>query len=141
MIRMGAKESNIFKACQIRATQLKARLWRQNSGISWAGKATRVEKNGQYTLKIGDVIIRNGYALRSGFPGISDGGGYCMVTVTPDMVGKQLPVVLQVETKADGAVTDEQRKFIKHIRGVGGMAGVARSSDDVDRIVKGEVCD
>lgn len=138
---MGAKESNIFKACQLRACALGARLWRQNSGISWAGKATRVEKNGQYALKIGDVIIRNGYALRSGFPGISDGGGYCMVTVTPDMVGHSLPVVLQVETKADTGVTDEQRKFIKHIRGVGGMAGVARSADDVDRIVKGEVCD
>lgn len=138
---MAAKESNIFKACQIRATELGARLWRQNSGISWAGKATRVEKNGQYTLKTGDVIIRNGYAMRSGFPGISDGGGYCMVTVTPEMVGQSLPVVLQIETKADCAVTDEQRKFIKHIRGVGGRAGIARSADDVDRIVRGEVCD
>ncbi|QHJ82434.1 MAG: hypothetical protein [Bacteriophage sp.] len=138
---MAAKESNIFKACQIRATELGARLWRQNSGISWAGKAIRVEKNGQYALKTGDVIIRNGCALRSGFPGISDGGGYCMVTVTPEMVGQQLPVVLQVETKADGGVTDEQRKFIKHIRGVGGRAGIARSSDDVDRIVNGEMVD
>lgn len=138
---MAAKESNIFKSCQIRATELGARLWRQNSGISWAGKATRVEKNGQYALKTGDVIIRNGYALRSGFPGISDGGGYCMVTVTPEMVGQSLPVVLQVETKADGAVTDEQRKFIAHIRKVGGRAGVARHQDDVDRIVKGDVCD
>lgn len=138
---MGAKESNIFKACQIRATELGARLWRQNSGISWAGKATRVEKNGQYTLKTGDVIIRNGYALRSGFPGISDGGGYCMVTVTPEMVGQSLPVVLQVETKADGAVTDEQRKFIAHIRKVGGRAGIARHQDDVDRIVNGEMVD
>lgn len=138
---MGAKESNIFKECQIRATQLKARLWRQNSGISWAGKATRVEKNGQYTLKIGDVIIRNGYALRSGFPGISDGGGYCMVTVTPEMVGQSLPVVLQVETKADGAVTDEQRKFIAHVRSVGGRAGIALCADDVDRIIAGERLD
>lgn len=138
---MGAKESNIFKACQIRASALGARLWRQNSGISWAGKATRVDKNGQYPLKIGDVIIRNGYALRSGFPGISDGGGYCMVTVTPEMVGQSLPVVLQVETKADTGVTDEQRKFIAHVRSVGGRAGVARSAGDVDRIVSGEIVD
>lgn len=138
---MAAKESNIFKACQIRATELGARLWRQNSGISWAGKTTRVEKNGQYTLKTGDVIIRNGYALRSGFPGISDGGGYCMVTVTPEMVGQSLPVVLQIETKADGAVTDEQRKFISHIRKVGGRAGIARHQDDVDGIIAGVICD
>lgn len=138
---MAAKESNIFKACQIRATELGARLWRQNSGISWAGKATRVEKNGQYALKTGDVIIRNGYAMRSGFPGISDGGGYCMVTVTPEMVGQSLPVVLQVETKADGAVTDEQRKFIAHIRKVGGRAGIARHQDDVDGIIAGVICD
>ncbi len=138
---MGAKESNIFKACQIRATELGARLWRQNSGISWAGKATRVEKNGQYTLKTGDVIIRNGYALRSGFTGISDGGGYCIVTVTPEMVGQSLPVVLQVETKADGGVTDEQRKFIAHVWSVGGRAGVARRADDVDLIIGGEIVD
>lgn len=64
-----------------------------------------------------------------------------MVTVTPEMVGQSLPVVLQVETKADGDVTDEQRKFIGHVRGVGGRAGIARCADDVDRIVKGEVCD
>lgn len=64
-----------------------------------------------------------------------------MVTVTPEMVGQSLPVVLQVETKADTGVTDEQRKFIAHVRSVGGMAGIARSADDVDRIVAGELVD
>lgn len=138
---MGAKESNIFKACQIRASKLKARIWRQNSGLSWAGKVQRIEKAGEYHLEAGCIIIRRPQAIMAGFPGISDGGGYCMVTVTPDMVGQSLPVVLQVETKADGAVTDEQRKFIAHVRSVGGRAGIARSADDVDRIVAGELVD
>lgn len=138
---MGAKESNIFKECQIRASKLKARIWRQNSGLSWAGKVQRIEKTGEYTLEAGCIVIRRPQAIRAGFPGISDGGGYCMVTVTPEMVGSELPVVLQVETKADGAVTDEQMKFIAHVRSVGGKAGIVRCADDVDRIVKGEVCD
>lgn len=138
---MAAKESNIFKACQIRASKLGSRLWRQNSGLSWAGKVQRIEKTDEYLLEAGCIVIRRPQAIMAGFPGISDGGGYCMVTVTPEMVGQSLPVVLQVETKADGGVTDEQRKFIKHIRGVGGRAGIARSADDVDRIVNGEIVD
>lgn len=138
---MGAKESNIFKECQIRASKLGARLWRQNSGISWAGRVQRIEETDDYRLEAGCIVIHRPQAIRAGFPGISDGGGYCMVTVTPEMVGQSLPVLLQVETKADGAVTDEQRKFIAHVRSVGGRAGVARSADDVNRIVKGEVCD
>lgn len=138
---MGAKESNIFKACQIRASKLGARLWRQNSGLSWAGRVQRIENTGDYRLEAGCIVIHRPQAIRAGFPGISDGGGYCMVTVTPEMVGQQLPVVLQVETKADTGVTDEQRKFIAHVRLVGGRAGVARSADDVDRIINGEILD
>ncbi len=138
---MGAKESNIFKECQIRASKLKARIWRQNSGLSWAGKTTRIEKTDLYTLEAGCIVIRRPQAIRAGFPGISDGGGYCLVTVTPEMVGSALPVVLQVETKADSGVTDEQRKFIAHVRSVGGRSGVARCADDVDRIIGGERLD
>lgn len=138
---MGAKESNIFKACQIRASKLGGRLWRQQSGQGWVGRSIIITELERVDVFPGDVVIRKARPFHAGFPGISDGGGYCMVTVTPDMVGQSLPVVLQVETKADGAVTDEQRKFIKHIRGVGGMAGVARSADDVDRIVGGEIVD
>lgn len=138
---MGAKESNIFKDCQLRASKLKARLWRQNSGLSWAGRVQRIEKTDDYRLEAGCIVIHRPQAIRAGFPGISDGGGYCMVTVTADMVGQQLPVVLQVETKADGSVTDEQRKFIAHVRSVGGYAGIARCADDVDRIVSGEIVD
>lgn len=138
---MAAKESNIFKECQIRASKLKARLWRQNSGLLWAGRVQRIEKTDDYRLEAGCIVIHRPQAIRAGFPGISDGGGYCMVTVTPEMVGSALPVVLQVETKANTGVTDEQRKFIAHVRSVGGRAGVARSADDVDRIVKGELCD
>lgn len=138
---MAAKESNIFKACQIRASKLGARLWRQQSGQGWIGRAIVIKEIDRVDVFPGDVVIRKARVFNAGFPGISDGGGYCMVTVTPEMVGQSLPVVLQVETKADGAVTDEQRKFIKHIRGVGGRAGIARSADDVDRIVGGEIVD
>lgn len=138
---MADKESNIFKACQIRATELGARLWRQQSGQGWIGRSIVIKQPVRLDVFPGDVVIRKARVFNAGFPGISDGGGYCMVTITPEMVGQSLPLVLQVETKADGAVTDEQRKFIAHIRKVGGRAGIARSADDVDRIVNGEFCD
>ena len=55
---MGAKESNIFKECQIRASKLKARIWRQNSGLSWAGRVQRIEKADEYYLEAGCIVIR-----------------------------------------------------------------------------------
>lgn len=138
---MGAKESNIFKSCQIRASKLGGRLWRQQSGQGWVGRSIIIKELDRVDVFPGDVVIRKARPFHAGFPGISDGGGYCMVTITAEMVGQSLPVLLQVETKADGAVTDEQRKFIAHVRSVGGRAGIARSADDMERIVAGELVD
>ena len=71
-----------------------------------------------------------------GSPGGSDLIGYRKITITPEMVGMEVPVFAAIEVKtAKGRATAEQKSFIEHIRNAGGIAGVARSVDDAQNIL------
>jgi len=71
-----------------------------------------------------------------GSPGGSDLIGYRRVTVTPEMVGREMPVFAAIEVKtAKGRATKDQLRFIEHIRNAGGIAGVARSVDEARLIL------
>lgn len=73
-------------------------------------------------------LVRYGLAN----PGGADLIGYRTVTITPDMVGKQVAVFTALEVKAPGGthrVTQEQRHFLDTVEAAGGIAGVARSPD------------
>ena len=71
-----------------------------------------------------------------GSPGGSDLIGYRKVTVTPEMVGQEIPVFAAIEVKtAKGRATKDQQRFIEHIRDAGGIAGIARSVDDAKNIL------
>lgn len=134
--------ANQNRQSQLTASKLGARLWRMNVGMGWIGKARKIEKEETVTVYPGDVVIRQARVFRSGIEGMSDGCGLVSVTVTPDMVGKRLAVFLAVEDKqGTGRLTDEQAKFIKAIRALGGRAGVARSDADVAAIIRGEIRD
>lgn len=72
-----------------------------------------------------------GRVVRFGLhPGCPDLIGWRSVTITPDMVGRQVAIFAGVEVKAPGGkhpVTPEQRAFINAITSAGGLAGVARN--------------
>lgn len=71
-----------------------------------------------------------------GSPGGSDLIGYRRVTVTPEMVGKEIPVFAAIEVKtAKGRATKDQLQFLEHIRNAGGVAGIARSVDEARLIL------
>lgn len=71
-----------------------------------------------------------------GSPGGSDLIGYRRVTVTPEMVGTEVPVFAAIEVKtAKGRATEQQKAFIEHIQNAGGLAGVARSVDEANSIL------
>jgi hypothetical protein len=71
-------------------------------------------------------------------PGGSDLIGWTPVTVTPDMVGRQLAVFTAVEVKSQrGAASKPQVNFIDAVTGAGGFAGIARSVADYLAIVRG----
>ena len=71
-----------------------------------------------------------------GSPGGSDLIGYRKVTITPEMVGMEMPVFAAIEVKTPkGRATEHQKAFIEHIRNAGGIAGIARSVDEAKSIL------
>jgi len=70
-------------------------------------------------------------------PGGSDLIGWTSVTVTPDMVGTTVALFTAVEVKTPtGRVTPAQQNFIDQVNKAGGRAGVARSSEDAQLLLK-----
>ncbi|QPC45372.1 VRR-NUC domain-containing protein [Kaustia mangrovi] len=107
-----------------------ARLFRNNTGMGWAGNATRVNPS--------DVLVRNARPLHAGLcTGSSDLIGWRSVLITPDMVGQTVALFTAVEAKGPTArTTTAQRKFIDAVNRAGGLAGLARSVADARNILR-----
>ena len=120
-----------------RASELGARLFRQNSGMGWIGKVERGP--GVKRLNAGDVVVRNARPFHAGFDGLSDLGGWSPVTITSDMVGATIAIYAQVEVKfgADRP-TKEQLAWIEAVKASGGRAGIARNEEDLSEILFGK---
>lgn len=89
---------------------------------------TRLLRNNCGQCQTGDGrVIRYGV----GNPGGSDLIGLHTVTVTPDMVGQKLAVFTAIEVKTPtGRATEQQQRFLVMVKGLGGIAGIARSVQD-----------
>lgn len=68
-------------------------------------------------------------------PGTSDAIGLHCITITPDMVGRQVAVFTAIEAKDRASLTPQQRRFLLMVHSLGGIAGCARSIDDALRII------
>ena len=117
-------EKNIQTQIMIAASQTNATLFRNNVGNGVLGQV--VKQDG------GIFHIIKGRRVQFGLcPGSSDLIGWRTVTVTPEMVGKQIAVFLALEVKTTtGKATAEQENFINAVRAAGGLAGIVRSVDD-----------
>ena len=109
------------------------RVWRQNTGVAWVGDS--------YNWRGRTLIITNARPLYTGLcTGSSDIIGIRRLAVTRNMVGDDVGLFCAVEMKsARGNPTKEQRSFLDCIATFGGLAGVARSVDDAERIIAGEM--
>lgn len=134
-----AGEADFMRRLQMRASELGARLFRQNVGVGWVGQARRYSRPELVRVNPGDVVIRNARPFHAGVPGMSDLGGWVSEVVTPGMVGSTVAIYTQAEVKLDAAVTKEQQAWIEAVRKAGGRAGVARSSEDLSAIIRGAV--
>ena len=68
--------------------------------------------------------------------GSADLIGWRTVTITPDMVGRQLAVFTSIEVKTPtGRVRPEQQAWLSTVNDAGGLAGVARSVSDAHAII------
>ena len=92
---------------------------------------TRLFRNNTGTLK-----DANGRPVQFGLcKGSADLIGWRTVTVTPDMVGTQVAVFLSIEVKTPtGRLRPEQQQWLDAVQAAGGIAGVARSVEDAQRL-------
>ena len=68
--------------------------------------------------------------------GSADLIGWRTVLVTPDMVGTRLAIFTSIEVKTPtGRVKPEQQQWLDAVQAAGGIAGVARSVSDAERLL------
>lgn len=126
-----------MRRCLKRATEMGARLFRNNVGRAWVGNDQKITRSGMYHVEAGSVILGNARPFKAGVPGMSDLIGWMPVEITPDMVGKTLAVYTAVETKTPrGRATAEQKQFLDVVARSGGRAGIARTDGDLDNILR-----
>ena len=134
------KEQNVLKKIMLAVCNGPRRLWRSNAGMAWTGDVfrNRGAKPVTATLAPGDMVIRNPRPFRAGFKGLSDLTGYVSVTIREADVGKKVAVFSAVEVKKPKArgATKEQAAFIDRVKLAGGFAGVARSPEEAETILK-----
>lgn len=129
-------EADVMRRLQIAASQLGARLFRQNVGMAWVGKnPERIDTIRRALVRPGDLILRNARPFHAGVAGMSDLGGWVPVKVTPDMVGKTIAVYAQVEVKLGTRASKEQTAWISAVNSAGGRAGVAHDEIELTKIL------
>lgn len=69
--------------------------------------------------------------------GSADLIGWRTITITPDMVGRQLAVFTSIEVKTPtGRIRPEQHAWLSTVQGAGGIAGIARSIQDANDLLR-----
>lgn len=119
-----------------------SRLFRLNTG---RGYVSQLGPKGVHRLKDGSIHIEAprpialGFGLMSGEPvkGACDLPGWTEIVITPEMVGRTMPVFTSIEAKATegGRVSPDQKNWMAQVQGAGGIAGVARSPEEALQIV------
>lgn len=133
-------EQNLQKLIMIGVSQLlTTKIFRNNVGMGWIGKSKRINTPTTVKLMPGDVIIQNARPLHAGLcEGSSDLIGWTERTITPDMIGKKVAIFTAVEVKTiTGKTSAPQLNFIQRIRDGGGIAGIARTPEEAQNLIKG----
>jgi hypothetical protein len=69
--------------------------------------------------------------------GSADLIGWTTRVITPDMVGQRVAVFASIEVKSQtGRLTPEQRQWLAAVEQAGGIAGVARSVEDAEAVLR-----
>lgn len=128
---MPVSESNIMRAMMLACSENGATVFRHNVGLGWSGRLI------SHTPE--KTILANARPLHAGLQrGAGDIIGWKTVTITPDMVGKQIAVFASIEAKTkSGKPSQEQTNWIGAVRKAGGFAGIARDSDEAIQILNG----
>jgi hypothetical protein len=117
-------------------------MFRANSGKAWM---SNLGPRGVHRVDGGTMMIQAarpialGLAMVNGdtVPGLTDLVGYTKVTITPDMVGRVMPVFTVIDAKESGGGTKlkHQKEFIARVQADGGIGGFASSLQQATEIV------
>lgn len=107
-------------------TGVGSRLFRNQVGLAWQGRATQVHT--RYTTEVypGDVVLRQARRVSTGLcVGSHDLIGWTPKTVTPEMLGTRLAVFTSIEVKLKGTkTTDQQHQFGAAVKEAGGISAI-----------------
>ncbi len=133
-VNMGVKESNIIKLIQLKFSKLKWRLFRNQTGTGWQGKAQRIGKRDFYELQPGDVIVRAARYITFGLTvGSHDMIGWRPLLITQEMVGTTIAQFTSMEVKTENLKpTPEQIIWRDNVNQAGGHAKIVYSVDEVE---------
>lgn len=130
---MATPEAKSSQETKLRASEWGAFLLRNNSG------AFKNESGRLVYYGLGNISQKRNKVIKS-----SDEIGYTAVTITPEMVGKTVPVFTALEIKTpdfgisahypEGSREAAQLKFINSIKHKNGIAGFVRHAQDVDKL-------
>lgn len=141
---MATEESNIVQRIRIAASQANNRAFRNNRGMF---ATMDIIDHLKAALKLPDMfqivekfksVVRTARRVRAGLecPGSGDLIGWTSVTITPEMVGKNIALFTSVEVKTDdGKPSYDQINFIANVQMAGGIAGIVRSPEDYIQMV------
>lgn len=132
------REPELLKRIQLKASQLGARLFRNNVARGWIGKHEVYSRETTVKVFPGDVIIRQGRRLHSGLcKGSCDLIGWIPVKVTEAMLGREVAIFTGIEGKTGKQyATDEQHAFIDTVNNMGGIARILRDADNLEAVIK-----
>lgn len=110
---MSAEETNIMKKVMVEAVKFGYTLMRNNTGLFMTLDGSR-KVNAGLGKGTHDLI------------------GWRCITITPEMVGKQVAVFASCEAKtAKGTMRPEQQAFLDIVRKKGGISFIARNVEDI----------
>ena len=115
------KEIELGKKICLMASNLGHRIFRNNRGESWIGKAVFFSKPAKIDVYPGDVIIRK--AKRINFGLVNGAGDY--VGFSRD--GKFISIEVKTET---GKIREGQIEFADAVNKSGGIAGIIRTEEE-----------
>lgn len=128
-------ESALYPKLQLLATQLGARLFRNNVAQGVVGKVEHVKQHGEYYLRPGDCIVRNARVLHAGLAT----GSADLIGWTPTIVhGEPVAVFTSVEVKPErgGRITQDQLAWRNTVNDAGGLAMIVRSEREYEAAVR-----
>lgn len=122
------KEQSIQNSILIAMGQAGAYGLRVNSGSFWGGEILSYKDN--------MLLLKNPTKVQGAPAGTSDIVGCKPTLITPQMVGKTIGVFVAIEVKKPTKNAEEhQENYLMMMRSRGAITGVAKSPEDVVRIL------